>query len=226
MRHENNPFVSISDLMAGIVGAVVMLFVVSLAMNVQMQADRVRKTRVEKLKEEELAASQKLREMEEETKRKEGIDFALTEIARNVREENLDSDIEVDVVHRRIRLRNATFDSASACVKYRAARSMEEWSITFRDLLTKSRDLKILVEGHTDADKVRTPGTGGEKCAYYDDNFTLSAARAREARRYLTASWNDELKSRVVVAGYGETRPEDVDVRSPRNRRVDIRIEE
>jgi len=84
----------------------------------------------------------------------------------------------------------------------------------------------LFIEGHTDADKVRTPR--------FADNWDLSAARATNTYRALTVA-KPELESfrnpaalRVLgVSGYGENRPvepNDTDEHKKSNRRVDLRF--
>ncbi|MGT9846527.1 OmpA/MotB family protein, partial [Pseudomonas aeruginosa] len=56
-------------------------------------------------------------------------------------------------------------------------------------------------------------------------NFTLSAARAREARKLLIQALNEEQAKRVIVAGYGDSHPlEGKDPGDARNRRVEIQL--
>ena len=70
------------------------------------------------------------------------------------------------------------------------------------------------------------PVTNYEKyCTVYDDNYTLSAARAREARKLLINKLTDKEAKRVIVAGYGDSRPlEGVLDNDRRNRRVEIQF--
>lgn len=84
----------------------------------------------------------------------------------------------------------------------------------------------VFIEGHTDADPIRSPR--------FADNWDLSAARATNTYRTLTAA-KPELESfrnpgglRVIgVSGYGENRPvapNDTDANKKANRRVDLRF--
>lgn len=62
-------------------------------------------------------------------------------------------------------------------------------------------------------------------CTVYDDNYTLSAARAREARKMLIEGLNGQNISRIVVAGFGSSNPIDTsDPSSAKNRRVEVRF--
>ncbi|MNC72974.1 flagellar motor protein MotB [compost metagenome] len=84
----------------------------------------------------------------------------------------------------------------------------------------------MLVEGHTDNLPVSRPVTDYERfCTVYDDNYTLSAARAREARKLLIQALEPQQALRVVVAGYGDSRPKPgVDPASALNRRVEVQL--
>jgi chemotaxis protein MotB len=85
---------------------------------------------------------------------------------------------------------------------------------------------RILVEGYSDNLPVTRPVIDYQRfCTVYDDNFTLSAARAREARRALLGTISDDAARRIVVAGYGESRPlPGIDPADPRNRRVEVQF--
>jgi chemotaxis protein MotB len=92
------------------------------------------------------------------------------------------------------------------------------------DFLRENPKARIFVEGYTDNLPVKNPVVDYQRfCTVYDDNFTLSAARAREARRYLIGSLNDDAARRIVVAGYGESKPLfGIDPGDPKNRRVEV----
>lgn len=84
----------------------------------------------------------------------------------------------------------------------------------------------VFIEGHTDADPVRTPR--------FSDNWDLSAARATSTYRALVTArpeleaFVNPAKLRVLgVSGYGENRPvekNDTDENKKANRRVDLRF--
>jgi chemotaxis protein MotB len=85
---------------------------------------------------------------------------------------------------------------------------------------------QIFVEGHTDNRRVNGPVTNKDEfCTVYDDNFTLSAARAREARQLLIGHSGLDAAKRVIVAGYGDSRPlAGLAPDDDRNRRVELRF--
>ena len=82
------------------------------------------------------------------------------------------------------------------------------------------------MEGHTDNIPVSQPVTDFQRfCTVYDDNYTLSAARAREARRLLIGNLDDTIAKRVIVAGYGDSQPiNGLSPESSANRRVEVRF--
>lgn len=85
---------------------------------------------------------------------------------------------------------------------------------------------RILIEGYTDNVPVKSPVTDYKRyCTVYDDNITLSAARAREARRALIGTLDAAAAQRIVVAGYGESRPlSGIEPGDSRNRRVEVQL--
>ncbi|MEN9502435.1 MAG: hypothetical protein RI964_1720 [Pseudomonadota bacterium] len=89
-----------------------------------------------------------------------------------------------------------------------------------------SKNTSILVEGHTDNAVVNAPVIDYKRfCTVYDDNFTLSAARAREARKFLLGTLDVDTARRIVVAGYGDSRPlPAIDPSDAKNRRVEVQF--
>ncbi|MGV2404877.1 UNVERIFIED_CONTAM: OmpA family protein, partial [Pseudomonas aeruginosa] len=76
------------------------------------------------------------------------------------------------------------------------------------EFVNGSAQAQVFVEGHTDNVQVSRPVTDYSKfCTVYDDNFTLSAARAREARKLLIALLDEQQAKRVIVAGFGDSQP-------------------
>ncbi|MBN4062061.1 MAG: hypothetical protein COA57_01405 [Flavobacteriales bacterium] len=83
-------------------------------------------------------------------------------------------------------------------------------------VLEDQKDISILVEGHTDTDKI----TGGK----YKDNWDLSVVRATEVVRVMTASSNIDPKQ-LTAAGRGEfvpIDPGDTEKAKSKNRRIEV----
>jgi chemotaxis protein MotB len=110
---------------------------------------------------------------------------------------------------------------SALCNKAPAIESLQTYLSGF---LLENPSARILVEGYTDNVPVRSPVIDYKRfCTVYDDNFTLSAARAREARRYLIGSLDPDIAKRVVVTGYGDSKPlTGMDPADPKNRRVEV----
>ncbi|GKW26153.1 hypothetical protein PEC311524_37470 [Pectobacterium carotovorum subsp. carotovorum] len=85
---------------------------------------------------------------------------------------------------------------------------------------------QVFIEGYTDNLPVTRPVTNFESfCTVYDDNFTLSAARAREARKFIVGDLTPAVARRVIVAGYGDSQPiPGVPPEDARQRRIEVRF--
>ena len=95
-----------------------------------------------------------------------------------------------------------------------------------QEFVTSSTNTQVFVEGHTDNLAVSNPVVDQARfCTVYDDNYTLSAARAREARKLLVAKLNDQQSHRVIVAGFGDSQPlRGISPSDERNRRVEVQF--
>jgi chemotaxis protein MotB len=218
--HGGDEFVSISDLMAGFVGVIVMLLVVSMAQNAAQVEARRREVQLE-------AERRRAEEARRELEARRPIDDAFDSIRRALDQSGASASlIDVDVGARTIRLRDATFAPGSACVAPAAQVALGTVNQMLSPLLEGNPALEISVVGHTDSDPVGTRG-GADRCAMFDDNLTLSASRAREARAVVVEGWPEARSRRVSVSGYGDMRP--LDVANPTadvNRRVEISLQE
>jgi chemotaxis protein MotB len=134
--------------------------------------------------------------------------------------------VAVDADTGKITLKEGAFRRGSACIEPEAKEAFAKVENRIADYLTQFRNGRIYVEGHTDDKPVKAPVTDHRAfCAVYDDNFTLSAARAREARQLLIGRADGEASRRVIVAGYGDSQPlADMDPGDERNRRVELRF--
>ena len=233
MSAESNEWISIGDLMAGVVGVVMLMFV-SAAVVSSAQADRQRRSDQEARAQAEQAAAHEraqARAVEEqaraaEAQRRRSTQARLVELRKGIIQDGFQEIVQVDPLHKRITLREATFASGSACVRPQARRALARISQGLRTQLEEIGDNTIRVEGHTDAVRVILRTGGAHLCALFDDNFTLSAARAREARNALITGWPEALRDRVTLAGLGDTQPVNGDRFSPLNRRIEIFIQD
>ena len=196
-RMAHDQWLSFTDLMASAVAIVMIMFVLSVTM-----------AKVEK----EAAARARTDE----------VLVALKEIGGEITVQHLEGMVRVDLREQTIVLEDATFESASACLDPRATRNLGHWSERIKTLLKDHGDLEIFIEGHTD----RKPLTRAmNRCGAFDDNYTLSTVRARNARNVFVAAWPSTLQERVSLAGFGPSHPvPGLGPDDARQRRVAIRL--
>jgi len=202
MREKINPFVSISDLMAGVTAVIMLLLVVSFVRSAAVAA-------------------------EVEQQRKQGIVAAISEIRKALASSESMNGVEVrDSV---ILLTDRSFESGSACLSENVEKALKtEVAPILAANLRRYPNIMVQIEGHTDAAPVRQMTTDLKgKCALFDDNYSLSAGRAREARKaVLSAVQGDSaISRRIAVVGFGPDRL--INTENPlaaENRRVEIRL--
>lgn len=154
----------------------------------------------------------------------------LKEISKNIQTILTDSKasnlIEIDLPRSRLTLRDSVFEKGSACLTEEARVAVESVQIQLESFLKDHPHSKILVEGYTDNLPVKNPVTDYRRfCTVYDDNFTLSAARAREARKAIVGKLDEKTARRVIVAGYGDSSPlPGINPADARNRRVEVQL--
>lgn len=206
MKDKPNEWVTISDLMAGVMAVVMLLLVISV----------LQKTYAEVRHKEEIAKSQ--------ASQKNKVSGMLKDLQKSLQEQGNDSLVAFDIQAGKITLRDNVFDKGSACITVDAKNAIKTVEEKVAAFLAHSAQGQILVEGHTDSFPVGSPVTDFSRfCTVYDDNYTLSAARAREARKLLVASLSAENAKKVIVAGYGESQPlEGIPSTDARNRRVEV----
>ena len=202
MREKPNPFISISDLMAGVT-AVVMLLLVVMVIRISVMAD------------------------EAEKERKRGISQTINAIRDSMGEQTY---IELDSTSGTITLLDVAFERGSACLNESIENTLrQKIAPIISEVLQDSAHSNILVyiEGHTDNLPVKGISADIKKCALFDDNYSLSAGRAREARKAILAEVSNDtsISRRIAVVGFGPDR-----LKNPRrpnaaeNRRVEIRL--
>lgn len=206
MKDKPSEWIAISDLMAGVMAVVMLLLVISV----------LQKRAGEMLLKEELAKAQGAKSSP--------IIQVMSNLGEMLNAQSASDFIVLDARANRLTLRDGVFERGSACLKSEARTAVESMQQYLAEFLQKNKSARILVEGYTDNIPVKSPVTDYQRfCTVYDDNFTLSAARAREARRYLIGSLDDEAARRIVVAGYGESKPlHGIDPSSSKNRRVEV----
>ena len=208
MKDKPSEWVAISDLMAGVLAVVMLLLVVSV---LQKSASAMRyQEELAKAKGTKSAAVAKVTD-------------ALSEMIGKGDSAGL---MAFDGRTNRLTLRDGVFERGSACLKDEVKVAAAEVQAKIARFLTDNPTARILVEGYTDSISVGRAVTDIERfCTVYDDNFTLSAARAREARKALIGKLDPKVARRVVVAGYGDSRPlPGIDPADSKNRRVEVQF--
>ncbi|MBC3833645.1 OmpA family protein [Undibacterium amnicola] len=206
MKDKPNEWVSISDLMAGLLAVVMLLLVLSVLQKKQSELQHQKEMN-------EIASLKKNR-----------ISDTLNELKNLVEKNGADQLVSVDVPSGKVTLRDNVFERGSACISPETRKSVAFFQDKVAEFLNASIKSQVFIEGHTDNLPVSKPVTDYVRfCTVYDDNFTLSAARAREARRLLIGGIDTDTAKRIVVAGYGDSQPiNGIQPGDARNRRVEM----
>lgn len=155
-----------------------------------------------------------------------GLTVVLRQVQTVFAQQGAASLVAVDTEAGKITLKEGAFRRGSACVEPEARAAFAQVEERIAAYLRQNPAGRIYVEGHTDDKPVKAPVTDHRAfCTVYDDNITLSAARAREARLLLIGHSAPEAARRVIVAGYGDSQPlPGLDASDERNRRVEVRF--
>lgn len=208
MKDKPNEWVSISDLMSGVMAVVMLLLVMSVLQktwsDIKHKQEMEQGVNAQRARVEEMLGS---------------IKTTLDGTAN----EGL---IALDVNSQKITLRDGVFNRGSACIASQASQALATIETQVVRFLTEFRSGQVYIEGYTDNLPVTRPVTNFEVfCTVYDDNFTLSAARAREARKFIVGDLDPAFSRRVIVAGYGDSQPiPGVAPEDARQRRIEIRF--
>ncbi len=208
MKEKPNEWVSISDLMAGVMAVVMLLLVLSVLQN---------KFAALKREQEKAQGAQ--------TEQQRVVDM-LKSMQNTMDDEGESGLVSFDLTGSKITLRDRIFARGSACVTDEARHALSSLGPKVAEFVNGSAQAQVFVEGHTDNVQVSRPVTDYSKfCTVYDDNFTLSAARAREARKLLIAMLDEQQAKRVIVAGFGDSQPlPGLEPSDEKNRRVEVQF--
>jgi chemotaxis protein MotB len=207
MKDKPNEWVSIADLMAGVMAVVMLLLVMSVLQ--KTYSDLKHKQEMEK----------------SSTSQREKVGVILSQLKASLETSENDGLVVLDVNAQKMILRDGIFGRGSACVTDQAKQAFASIEARIADFLATFSNGKVYVEGHTDNLPVSRPVTNFEAfCTVYDDNFTLSAARAREARKLIIGDLDTASAKRVVVAGYGDSQPiPGIAPEDAQQRRIEVR---
>lgn len=208
MQKKPSEWVSISDLMSGVMAVVMLMLVISVLQN----------TYAEIKHKQELEGGQKSQQQK--------VQKMMTDMKNSVSKQGADGLVDFNLDQGKITLKDNVFARGSACITPQAAQAFDSIQDKIGQFLTDSQYAGIYVEGHTDNLPVGSPVTNYQQfCTVYDDNFTLSAARAREARKLLIGKLDAATAKRVIVAGYGDSQPlKGIPPEDARNRRVEVKF--
>ena len=208
MQKKPSEWVSISDLMSGVMAVVMLMLVISVLQN----------TYAEIKHKQELEGGQKSQQQK--------VQKMMTDMKNSVSKQGADGLVDFNLDQGKITLKDNVFARGSACITPQAAQAFHSIEDKIGQFLTDSQYAGIYVEGHTDNLPVGSPVTNFQQfCTVYDDNFTLSAARAREARKLLIGKLDAATAKRVIVAGYGDSQPlKGIPPEDARNRRVEVKF--
>ena len=208
MKDTGSEWISISDLMASVVSVVVMLLVVS----IMQQAISL--------------LNQRLSQDQSLVTQRQIVTEMFKEMQNFLKQENVDTMASFDYDSYRIVFREGIFEKGSAIVTDDVQDALYKSKSKVLEFLNRLPNGVIYIEGHSDNTPVKQPVINKQLYgAVYDDNYTLSAARAREARNILLGELPDSLANRIVVAGYGHSKPIDgLNPDNAANRRIEIRF--
>lgn len=208
MKDKPSEWIVIADLMSGVVAVVMLMLVVSV---VQKQAAE---------------RSHRAAMAQGAEAQRQQIAGVLEQMKTAFDSQGAAGLIAIDAAAGKMTLHEGAFKRGSACIEPKARAAFAQVENRVAAYLLQVHGGQIFVEGHTDNHPVKAPVTDiKEFCTVYDDNFTLSAARAREARLLLIGQSGTEAAKRVVVAGYGDSRPlAGYAPGDDRNRRVELRF--
>ena len=208
MQKKPSEWVSISDLMSGVMAVVMLMLVISVLQN----------TYAEIKHKQELEGGQKSQQQK--------VQKMMTDMKNSVSKQGADGLVDFNLDQGKITLKDNVFARGSARITPQAAQAFNSIQDKIGQFLTDSQYAGIYVEGHTDNLPVGSPVTNFQQfCTVYDDNFTLSAARAREARKLLIGKLDAATAKRVIVAGYGDSQPlKGIPPEDARNRRVEVKF--
>lgn len=225
MKGKPNEWMVLADLMSGVVAVVIVLLAVAL---VQRQASGKLPRPEAKAAPAEVATrpEETVQRAQVQQQQQQGVTAVLDQVESAFAQQGASSYVAIDAETGKVTLKERAFRSGSACIEPDAKAAFARVETQIADYLQQNRSGRIYVEGHTDDKPVKSPVTDYRTfCTVYDDNFTLSAARAREARLLLIGRAGNEAARRVIVAGYGDSQPlPGVDPRDERNRRVELRF--
>lgn len=211
MKDKPSEWIAISDLMAGVMAVVMLMLVMSV----------LQKSYAELKHKQEMARLAQIKDP-----RQQKLNQLLDSLSASLSVSSGKDMVALDLSARKITLRDGVFNRGSACLSIASQPALANLKLKLTTFLQYFPEGQIYVEGHTDDRPVARPVTDfAANCTVYDDNYTLSAARAREARKLLASELREADTKRIVVAGFGDSQPlTNIPPADARQRRVEIRL--
>lgn len=211
MKDKPSEWIAISDLMAGVMAVVMLLLVMSV----------LQKSYAELKYKQEMARLAQIKDP-----RQQKLNQLLDALSASLADSTGKEMVALDPSARKVTLRDGVFNRGSACLSIASQPALTSLRQKLTTFLRDFPEGQIYVEGHTDDRPVAHPVTDyAAYCTVYDDNYTLSAARAREARKLLASELQESDTKRIVVAGFGDSQPlAGIPPADARQRRVEIRL--
>ena len=207
-----NEWTSISDLMAALVTIIMLLLVITIIANI--------------LKTKRL----------EEAKQKEMLDYQDSVMKRIELSINIDTNI-VEFIKDGSFIRfkgDQSFKANSACVGKELEKTLLDSSFAEEFVKIVNDNWSIQIEGHSDPRRVGVKGNTLDApfCAYFDDNYSLSAQRAKIVAETILKKikiqdpeMEEKVRKHISVVGYGPNRLKNAEEpNSSENRRIDIKF--
>ncbi len=206
MRNDSHHWISISDLMAGMLAVVVLLLVLTV---IQKRVEYILyKEQIDKM----------------QSAKKRPLIKSMSGIKNVITSQKLNRIMTLNIAKGELTLHGGVFSQGSACLTTSVRLTINRLAPIVTKFLQRNIEYRIIVQGYTNKVPVNGVVTDFQKyCAVYDDNMTLSAARANVVRHALINSSDSNLSQRIVVAAYGDTKPiPGTNPSSAINRRVSI----
>lgn len=206
MSDKSHEWIVISDLMAGMMAVVVLFLVFSVLDKDAEQAEL--KNTIKKLS----------------VKSHDSVSNVFNSLSKVVVSNNINNTVKLNINTNTMTFTDGVFSNASACLNNNIKKSVIEMRPYLYKFLSENKSNYVMVQGYTNNTPISEPVIDIHKyCAVYDDNITLSAARANAVRKLIVSKKDLSLYKRVVVAAYGDTKPlPGLSPENGKNRRVDV----
>ncbi len=209
MSTKTHEWIVISDLMSGMVGVVILFLVFSVI---------IKDTEEEQLKKTEMMLHDKS---------KSQINVVMDSLSKVVQHNGLSKAVKIYRDTSTMTFTDGVFANGSACLTPNVVTTLNQMRPYIIKFLQRNEFSTVMVQGFTNNTPIGAPVTNIKKyCAVYDDNITLSAARANAVRHLLVKNHESSLYiKRVVVAAYGDSKPlPGLSPANGANRRVNVRF--